>query len=306
MVWEDGGREAPSYPIVYGSVAHSREESELPLQERCDMPEGHTIFRLAADQNRSIGKQKLHITSPQGRFEDGADQLDGRQLKEIASVGKHLFYRFAARGDALDILHVHLGLFGKYRTHKNPPPDPRGAVRVRFEGKQFTVDLNGPNRCELLDETAYEKIVARLGPDPLHSDADPGRAWQRVHKSRAPIGLLLMDQSVISGIGNIYRTEILHLAKLHPRTPGTWITRRQFNRIWKLARDLLMIGVKFNRIITIDLKKLNRDPMKVPRRQLFRIFKKTVCLVCDGPIESFALAGRKVFACPNCQPPPAI
>ena len=261
------------------------------------MPEGHTIFRLAADQNKSIARQILHITSPQGRFHDGAAAIDGLRLTRVQSLGKHLFYHFA-KGP---ILHVHLGLFGKYRTHSNPPPEPRGAVRVRFEGKKMTVDLNGPNRCELLDRPAFEKIQSRLGPDPLQTDADPDRAWQRIRKSRAPIGLLLMDQSVMSGIGNIYRSELLFLLKIHPRTPGAAVTKRQFNRLWSLAKKLLTLGVKYNRIITVDLTKLKKSPTSVPRSQLFQIFKKAMCPDCGGPIERFTQASRKVFACPHCQ-----
>jgi endonuclease-8 len=154
----------------------------------------------------------------------------------------------------------------------------------------------------LLDKSAYEKIIARLGPDPLQSDSNPDRAWQRIGKSRVAVGLLLMDQSVIAGIGNIYRTEILHHLKIHPRTPGAALTKRQFNRLWKTAADWLAIGVKHNRIITIDLKKLKRDPQKVPRGQLFRIYKKSVCPDCGGTIQRLQMASRKVFVCPVCQP----
>ena len=58
------------------------------------MPEGHTLFRLAADQNKTIGKQILRITSPQGRFSDGAATIDGLRLNKVESLGKHLFYHF--------------------------------------------------------------------------------------------------------------------------------------------------------------------------------------------------------------------
>ena len=262
------------------------------------MPEGHTIHRLARDHNATIAKQKLHITSPQGRFEGDAARIDGLTLKKVEAAGKHLFYHFA-RGP---ILHVHLGLFGKYRTHENPPPEPRGAVRVRFAGKKYTVDLNGPNTCELLDSSEYDSILARLGADPLRDDADPDRAWKRIHNSKTPIGMLLMDQSVIAGIGNIYRSEILHLIGVHPRTPGKAITRKQFTRLWKLAVELLTLGVKHNRIITVDAKTLPKDLGKIARRKLFRIFKKPACPACGGEIERFTLAGRKVFACTACQP----
>ena len=267
------------------------------------MPEGHTIHRLARDQTVTLAKQVLRVTSPQGRFTAGAKDLDGRRLASIDAAGKHLFYHFGAKGKSRPaVLHVHLGLFGKYRTYDNPPPPPRGAVRVRFEGKQHTVDLNGPNQCEIISPTEAADIVDGLGPDPLRADADPTRAWDRIHTSKQPIGLLLMDQSVIAGIGNIYRSEILHLLAIHPRTPGTQITRKQFNAMWKLAVKLLNLGVKHNRIITIDEKSLPKDVSKASRGKLYRIFKKPSCPACGGEIERFTLASRKVFACPACQP----
>ena len=266
------------------------------------MPEGHTIHRLARDQKQTIGNQKLRISSPQGRFSDDSRSIDGLRLKRIEAAGKHLFYHFVDGRKAGPILHVHLGLFGKYRTHENPPPPPRGAVRVRFEGDEHTIDLNGPNTCELIDTKEYESILARLGPDPLRADADPGRAWARIHSSKAPIGLLLMDQSVMAGIGNIYRSEILHLLKIHPNTPGNQITKSQFTKLWKLAMRLLELGVKHNRIITINEKDLPKNLAKVSRKKLFRIFKKPDCPACGSEIERFIMGGRKVFACTSCQP----
>jgi endonuclease-8 len=284
------------------------------------MPEGHTIHRLARDHNELLAKQTLRLASPQGRFEAGAELLDGRKLQRVEAAGKHLFYHFAAKPSPKPspksslkasskssstsksaILHVHLGLFGKFRTHDNLPPAPRGAVRVRFTGKKNTVDLNGPNQCEVLDRAAYQEILDRLGPDPLRDDAEPDRAWARIHASRQPIGLLLMDQSVMAGIGNIYRSEILHLLKLHPRTPGTSVTRKQFDAIWALAVKLLRLGVEHNRIITIDEKLFPTNIARAPRKKLFRIFKKLACPDCGGKIHQFKLANRKVFACPVCQ-----
>ncbi|MEN0111305.1 MAG: DNA-formamidopyrimidine glycosylase family protein, partial [Planctomycetota bacterium] len=149
------------------------------------MPEGHTIHRVARDHGKLFAGERLAVSSPQGRFADGAAELDGRRLAEVEAIGKHLFYRWEGSpkrrgkraGDATDVLHVHLGLYGKFRLHKSRDesgdwPKPRGAVRVRMVGADAAFDLNGPNRCELLDAEGYRRHAERLGPDPLRKDAD--------------------------------------------------------------------------------------------------------------------------------------
>jgi endonuclease VIII len=261
------------------------------------MPEGHTIHRLARDHTNWFGGQKLAVASPQGRFADEATLIDGKTLDHASACGKHLFYHFKRA----PILHIHLGLYGKYRIHDNPPPGPRGAVRVRMIGKAMTADLNGPNQCKLIDKSEFEAILERLGPDPLRDDADPSRAWARISKSRAPIGQLLMDQAVVAGVGNIYRSEILWRAKIHPKTPGNTILGSQWNEIWKDAVELMTLGVKHNKIITVDPKSVGKPASKLNVRERTNIYKQSKCPRCGAKIDQFALAGRKVYACDGCQ-----
>jgi endonuclease VIII len=106
-------------------------------------------------------------------------------------------------------LHIHLGLFGRFRTAKLPTRKPRGEVRVRMVSDTHVVDINGPNTCEVLDPAESEAWAKRIGPDVLRIDADPELAFNRMAKSKVAIGQLLLNQFVIGGIGNIYRTEIL-------------------------------------------------------------------------------------------------
>ena len=92
------------------------------------MPEGHTIHRAARDQRPMLVGKPLSIWSPQGRFEAGAAFLDGQTCTAIEAFGKHLIYRFGED----QALHVHLGLYGRFRAAKTPAEEPRGAVRVRL------------------------------------------------------------------------------------------------------------------------------------------------------------------------------
>ena len=182
---------------------------------------------------------------------------------------------------------------------KRPAAEPRGAVRVRLESATHVVDCNGPTACEVLDVDGVVKLMARLGPDVLRDDADPGRAWARIQKSSAPIGQLVMDQSVIAGLGNIYRTEILWRQRIHPESEGRSLSRDAFDAFWTDAAALLRIGVEQKAIITVDGAK--RGKMRYGART--NIFKKTACPRCDGPIRQLAMAGRKVFCCETCQTP---
>lgn len=258
------------------------------------MPEGHTIHRAARDQRPMLGGKCIEVMSPQGRFWEGAALLDGRTCTAIDAYGKHLLYRFA---DDL-ALHIHLGLFGKFRTAKLPAPEPRGAVRVRMISTSHVVDINGPNCCEVLDTAQAAALIARIGPDVLRPDADPERAWAKISRSRVAIGQLLMDQSVIAGIGNIYRSEILWRQKLNPATPGAAIGRAAFDCIWADAVHLLQIGVDRNAIITVDGVKSSRTRY----RERVNIFGKPACPTCSGPITRSELATRRVFTCAACQP----
>ena len=261
------------------------------------MPEGHTIHRAASDQFAMLGRQKLKVASPQGRFADGAAALDGKTLRAIDAYGKHLLYRFPKT-----TLHVHLGLYGDFYAHPNADAPPaRPTTRVRFVGKSHTVDLVGPNQCELLDDAGVATLLARLGPDPLRADADPDIAWQRTHASRVSVGQLLMDQSVVSGVGNIFRAEVLWLTRVPPALPGRELSRKRFDAIWRETVRVMTIGREHDRIVTVDLATLKKPIAKLKRDERFNIYKRAACPRCGTPVAVSTLAGRTLYACPRCQ-----
>jgi len=276
------------------------------------MPEGHTIHRIARDHTKALAGQKISAASPQGRFTDGAELLDGRTLESIDAWGKHLCYWFSPRRKRDEPLgmHIHLGLYGKFRLHQltdkrgdpKPLPDPRGAVRVRLIGQTAAFDLNGPNTCELLTPEAWQSIADRLGEDPLRPDADPDRLWKRVSASRAAIGAMLLNQSVFAGVGNIFRCDSLHACAIHPEREARSLSRDEFNHLWHTISTMLHIGVKRNRIITTDAALRGEKIGRPTRAEALRIYKRNTCPNCSCPIRSWVQAGRTVYACESCQP----
>lgn len=263
------------------------------------MPEGHTIHRLARDHAAVLVGRQVRVSSPQGRFAEAALLLDRRRLTDVEAWGKHLYYHFG-RGH---LVHVHLGLAGRFDTWTaRPAPAPLASVRLRLDTGAVAVDLRGPAACELVTPADREALLARLGPDLLRADADPERAWARVSRSRAPIGVLLLDQSVMAGVGNVYRAEALFATRLHPAREGRTLARAEFDRLWATLRDMLERGVRDNRIVTYAPGRAHRGPTREGERTW--IYGRDACRVCDGPVERVASGARDVYVCPRCQARP--
>lgn len=270
------------------------------------MPEGHTIHALARDLSTAFAGARPHVTSPQGRFEDGAALLDGQLVDTASAWGKHLFLGFADERT----LHIHLGLIGKLELLAlggGPAPAPVGAVRVRLETADWLAQLRGAIVCRVLDPEEVSAVEATQGPDPLRAGADPDTAWARIHRSGRSIAELLMDQSILAGVGNVYRCEVLWRHRLHPLKPGRSLKRASWDAIWADLVRLLPIGVRTGRIVTLDdlldaVEATPGDgPVHVERR--YAVYKRTgePCLRCGAGVRTRVVAGRNLFWCGNCQ-----
>lgn len=262
------------------------------------MPEGHTLHRLALDLNKAFQGRSLAVSSPQGRFAESASQLDQTVLVETTAHGKHLFCEF--EGDTY--LHVHLGLIGKFRITR--PTPPRGAVRVRLATAEAVADLRGPILCVLKTPAEIAAQIAELGPDPLRKDADPELAWARIRRSRRSVAALLMDQKVLSGVGNVYRAEVLYRQRVNPHRLGTELTKRSWKAIWADLLELMPQGVLDDRINTVRAEHLPQlFSVQGRRGRRNYVYRRTglPCLVCGSPVRTEVVAGRNLFWCARCQ-----
>ena len=273
------------------------------------MPEGHTLFRLARSLDEHFAGRVVSVTSPQGRFAESAALLDRTVLLGAESYGKHLFVRFEHDRE----VHVHLGLYGKLPIHDAEPGPPVGQVRLRVvagsDGRPPAYgDLRGATACELITSDERRVLLERLGPDPLRADADWTRAWARVARSRAPVGGLLMDQSVLAGVGNVYRAEVLFRHRVDPMRPGSSLRRSTFEQIWNDLVELLADGVRSGRIETahapVDPQLVGPVPQADTHGSAVFVYRRQgePCFVCGATVRTEVLAGRNLFWCPRCQP----
>lgn len=245
----------------------------------------------------------MTVDSPQGRFWDGARAVDGRVVTKVEAHGKHLFIGF----DNRRWIHVHLGLYGKWRFGEGAVPTPVGEVRLRLRTEDAWAELRGPTVCEVLDDYGKRAALHRIGPDPIRKDADPQDVWLKVSRSATPIGVLLMDQQVMSGVGNIYRAEVLYRRGISPFRAGSDISREEFDSIWADLVELMRDGAKRGRIDTVRREHTPRAMGRAPRRDRHGgevyVYRRAhqPCLECGTPIASAALNGRWLYWCPKCQ-----
>ena len=172
-----------------------------------------------------------------------------------------------------------------------------GQVRLRLATHEHVADLRGPNLCAVITPEQVEAVTSRLGPDPLRPEPDPELAWRKISRSSKPIAELLMDQAVLAGIGNVYRSEVLFRQRVDPFRPGTEIRRTTWDAIWLDLVDLLPLGVATGKIVTVeDQVEAGRaavaaGPRSRARRAPLLVYKRTgePCRVCgsrSGPRSS--------------------
>lgn len=266
------------------------------------MPEGHTVHRAARLQRRRFAGEALAVDSPQGRFAAGAAVLDGRALLGVDAHGKHLFHRW----EGGDTLHVHLGLFGRFRIWTTDPPEPTDGTRLRWRGASGTLHLSGPTVCELVDPDREAAIRDRLGPDPLApGDGAADVFAEGLARRRAPVGQALLDQALVAGIGNVYRAELCFLAGIDPHRRSDRVDHDDATRLWALAVGELARGERMGRIVTVRPEEVGRTrPRDVPRGERLYVYKRRgePCRRCGRAIERSELGGRRIWWCPGCQP----
>ncbi|TIH31640.1 Fpg/Nei family DNA glycosylase [Subtercola vilae] len=304
------------------------------------MPEGHSVHRIALQFERDFVGHRVAASSPQGRFAEGAAEIDGLTLVEARAVGKQMFLRF--ENDLW--LRIHLGIYGAWdffgtvspitsesealgsmgaprlrravrmaETENTKdvdlesfPPPPVGAVRVRLMTDATVADLRGPTACEVIGADQVATVLARLGPDPVTDNTPEAedRFVASIRTKPTPVGLLLMDQSIVSGIGNVYRAELLFRARLNPHTPGKNVSEDQVRALWRDWVYLLDIGIRTGMMLTMDGQTPEVEAAaRLNRSDRYWVYKREglPCRVCSTHIVMELMASRKLYWCPNDQ-----
>ena len=143
-----------------------------------------------------------------------------------------------------------------------------------------------------------DEVLGDLGPEPLDPSITPQAFYERLHGRRRQLKPLLLDQSFIAGLGNIYTDEALHMARLHPLAQSDSVTPEQAEGLWRAVRAVLEEGIRSNGA-SIDWVYRGGE-----FQDHFRVYGRhgEPCPVCRAKIERMVIGQRGTHFCPNCQP----
>jgi formamidopyrimidine-DNA glycosylase len=252
---------------------------------------------IVVDPTIASANGRMGQTNQRGTVVDGAPILDAAGENSLSSIGAPRRARGRVR-----MSEQTRGL----EEETEWPPPVVGQVRLRLLTELTCADLRGPTACQIQTPDEVAATIAKLGPDPLVDDVVEGeeRFVSVVRRKPTAIGLLLMDQSVVSGIGNVYRAEMLFRARLNPHTPGRDVPVDVVRDLWRDWVRLLAIGVETGQMMTMD----DLDPEAYRAAMASRDDRHWVyhraglpCRVCGTSIVVEEAAGRKLYWCPRCQ-----
>jgi endonuclease-8 len=265
------------------------------------MAEGDTIARIAT----VLGGALLGHGIVAARARPGGPQLErlvGAQVTAVEARGKHLLIGF----DNGLTLHTHLGLHGSWHRYRRGEPWRRSATRAAavLELPDVVAACFDAPTVELLKTRALplHPLLRRLGPDASTTDFDLDAALTRL---RAPanavrqVGDTLLDQRIVAGLGNVYRSELCFIERTDPRTPVGQLDEATLRRLLAHGHRLLRANGGGGRRITAAPG--SGGALYVYGRS------GRPCRRCGTPITGGSAAeGRRLFWCPRCQPPAAL
>lgn len=270
-----------------------------------ELPEIETV-KLQL-QNVLLGQKllRVRVNNPKTVLGD-LNSLENKTVENIRRLGKVLLIDF---GPAFT-LGFHFKMTGQliYDDGKNriagghPNEDfvaklPNTHTRVVFEfdkGKLFFNDQRMFGWVQI-----NPKFIDKLGPEPF--EMTPEKFVQNISSTRRPIKVSIMDQKLISGVGNIYANDALWEAKINPGTPSVQLTVEQLTVLFEKIKLVLSEGIKYGGATAENY--LNLHGLGGHYQEHFRTYNKEgePCLRCKTPIVKITLGGRGTFYCPNCQ-----
>lgn len=271
-----------------------------------ELPEVHTITsdlrkHVVGAVVVGVEVRKGYETYPNNKF--FCKRVGGNKIEDVYRLAKNIVFKLSSGEYSV----IHLAMTGRLLLRKKEfKPDSWERVVFTLEkdgklGELRFCDKRKFGKVKLLDEEEFLKLKEKYGVDPLGGGLVAWSLLNLLQKRRTKIKTALMDQSLISGMGNVYVNDALWMAKIHPELPTAALTIERAEKLVESIREILKEGISNRGISMSDYVDLFGKPGK---QQLYlRVYGKDRCERCETRVKMVKISGRKTFFCPICQPP---
>jgi len=271
-----------------------------------ELPEVETIARGLEDElsGCTVAKASLGNTTLYRCGSKRVETLAGQKIETVERFGKAILFKFKSRGrNGLAALVVHLGMTGNLIVTRDGRGEPEPAkhlhARFEFEGGKELLYID-PRRFGFfyLGDSAGLAETLNIGPDPFQ--LKPATLAASLRDRKAPVKSLLLNQRLISGLGNIYADEALFRAGVHPLTPGGRLEKRA-GELLRHIRAVLKLAIRHGGTTFRDYRR--HDGSRGAFQIRLMVYGRTgeSCRRCRGTIKRIVLGGRSTHFCPVCQ-----
>ncbi len=231
----------------------------------------------------------------QPSVKDFKKQVVGQKITALSRRGKYLFFHLSGG----NVLVMHMKMTGSLVMNSK---DTKYARAVLYLDNGKAVYFHDPRKFgKMWLEKDTKTVISQLGPEPLDKDFTPAALEKILSKRTAPIKPILLDQSIIAGIGNMYADESLFAARIHPEKPANKLTRVEVNRLHAAIQSVLQKALK-NKGASVR-NYIRPDGAPGAAHEEFNVAHGVGknCPRCHTPIQRIVVRGRGTYFCPKCQ-----
>jgi len=272
-----------------------------------ELPEVHTISQDL--KNNVVGFEIKNIqTANNYRIPDDQKKkllkLKGKKIKDSQRIAKNIVLKISEN----EYLVFHLAMTGRILLRSDKDESDKW-VKIVFEitknNKTMYLkfcDMRQFGKVRVLSKDELELLQNKYGIDILNQDISAEEFLKLLKSKKSTIKNVLLDQKIISGLGNIYATETLFLSKINPKTSTQDLTLKQSEEILKNSREILKEGIKNRGSTLSDKMYVDIFGKSGSQQNHFKIYGKNICPVCNSKTMFEKINGRGTYYCPTCQP----
>jgi len=262
-----------------------------------ELPEVHTITEDLKDEiigykiYKAAGDKYMRLL------------LTGNTITNVSRLAKNILIKLSSG----PTLRIHLAMTGRIFIKNEEEPQDKWTRLILYlvnrekKKKLIFSDMRMFGKIELLQEKDLNKLKNKYGADIFEEEITPQQFLELIKSKNSNIKTVLLDQKIVSGLGNIYVTDALFLSGIHPETKTKHINLKLAGKLLENIKKVLKEGIKHRGATLPD--KMYVDPLGNPGnyQNFFKIYMREKCPVCNSKVQNVKIGGRSSFFCPACQ-----